>query len=69
MLFVQSRIAMLDIFALAFSLFAIAAFMHGFRKTRPHLWFALAGLGFGLSTALQMERACSRSPSASSSWP
>ena len=32
MLFVQSRIAMLDIFALAFSLFAIAAFMHGFRK-------------------------------------
>ena len=51
MLFVQSRIAMLDIFALAFSLFAIAAFMQGFRKTRPHFWFALAGLGFGLSTA------------------
>jgi len=51
MLFVQSRIAMLDIFALAFSLFAIAAFMHGFRKQRPHLWFALAGLGFGLSIA------------------
>lgn len=51
MLFVQSRIAMLDIFALAFSLFAIAAFMQGFRKTRPHLMFALAGLGFGLSTA------------------
>ena len=49
MLFVQSRIAMLDIFALAFSLFAIAAFMHGFRRERPHLWFALAGLGFGLS--------------------
>jgi dolichyl-phosphate-mannose-protein mannosyltransferase len=51
MLFVQSRIAMLDIFALAFSLFAIAAFMHGFRKQRPHLWFAIAGLGFGLSIA------------------
>ena len=49
MLFVQSRIAMLDIFALAFSLFAIAAFMHGFRKVRPHLWFALAGVAFGLS--------------------
>ena len=49
MLFVQSRIAMLDIFALTFSLFAIAAFMHGFRKRRPHLWFALAGIAFGLS--------------------
>jgi dolichyl-phosphate-mannose-protein mannosyltransferase len=48
---VQSRIAMLDIFALAFSLFAIAAFMHGFRKPRPHPWFALAGLAFGLSMA------------------
>ena len=51
MLFVQSRIAMLDIFALAFGLFAIAAFMHGFRKVRPHRWFALAGLAFGLSIA------------------
>jgi dolichyl-phosphate-mannose-protein mannosyltransferase len=51
MVFVQSRIAMLDIFALAFGLFAIAAFMHGFRKQRPQLWFALAGLGFGLATA------------------
>jgi dolichyl-phosphate-mannose-protein mannosyltransferase len=49
--FVQSRIAMLDIFALAFGLFAIAAFMHGFRKLRPQLWFALAGLAGGLSTA------------------
>src|SRR5215218_8621676 len=49
MLFVQSRIAMLDIFALTFSLFAIAAFMHGFRRQRPYLWFALAGVGFGLS--------------------
>ena len=51
MLFVQSRIAMLDISALAFGLFAIASFVHGFRKQRPHLWFALAGLCFGLSTA------------------
>jgi dolichyl-phosphate-mannose-protein mannosyltransferase len=51
MLFVQSRIAMLDIVALGFSLFAIAAFMHGFRKPRPQLWFALAGLAFGLSAA------------------
>src|SRR6187200_2059603 len=49
MLFVQSRIAMLDIFALTFSLFAIAAFIHGFRRERPHLWFAFAGIGFGLS--------------------
>jgi dolichyl-phosphate-mannose--protein O-mannosyl transferase len=51
MVFVQSRIAMLDIFALAFGLFAIAAFMHSFRKPRPQLWFALAGLAGGLSTA------------------
>jgi len=51
MVFVQSRIAMLDIFALAFGLFAVAAFMHGFRKQRPHLWFALAGLAFGFSIA------------------
>ena len=46
MLFVQSRIAMLDIFSLAFTLFAIAAFLQGFRKTRPQPWFALAGIGF-----------------------
>jgi dolichyl-phosphate-mannose-protein mannosyltransferase len=51
MLFVQSRIAMLDIFALAFGLFGTAAFMHGFRKDRPHLMFAVAGLAFGLSAA------------------
>ncbi len=49
MLFVQSRIAMLDIFALTFSLFAIASFMHGFRQRRPQLWFALTGLGCGLA--------------------
>jgi dolichyl-phosphate-mannose-protein mannosyltransferase len=51
MLFVQSRIAMLDIFALGFGLLAIASFMHGFRQPRPQLWFALSGLGFGLSAA------------------
>ena len=51
MVFVQSRIAMLDIFALAFGLLAIAAFIHGFRKPRPHVWFALAGFAFGFSTA------------------
>ncbi len=49
MLFVQSRIAMLDIFALTFGLFAIAAFLHGYRQRRPHLWFALAGLACGFS--------------------
>ncbi|WP_409410567.1 phospholipid carrier-dependent glycosyltransferase [Bradyrhizobium sp. AUGA SZCCT0160] len=49
MLFVQSRIAMLDIFALTFSLFAIAAFMYGFRQQRPHLWFALTGLCSGFA--------------------
>jgi len=51
MLFVQSRIAMLDIFALAFGLFGIAAFMHGFRRRRPRLDFALAGAAFGLAAA------------------
>jgi dolichyl-phosphate-mannose-protein mannosyltransferase len=51
MLFVQSRIAMLDIDALAFSLFGIAAFIWGFRKAKPLPWFALAGLAFGLSIA------------------
>ena len=51
MVFVQSRIAMLDIFALAFGLLATAAFMHGFGKQRPHLWFALAGVAFGFSIA------------------
>ena len=51
MVFVQSRIAMLDIFALAFGLLAIAAFMRGFREISPQRWFALAGIGFGLATA------------------
>ena len=51
MVYVQSRIAMLDIFVLAFSLLAIAAFMRGFRETRPQRWFALAGVAFGLAAA------------------
>ena len=51
MVFVQSRIAMLDISALAFGLLAIAAFISGFQKRRPHVWFALAGLAFGPSIA------------------
>jgi dolichyl-phosphate-mannose-protein mannosyltransferase len=51
MVFVQSRIAMLDIFALTFGLFATAGFMHGFRKQRPQFWFALTGLACGLSIA------------------
>jgi dolichyl-phosphate-mannose-protein mannosyltransferase len=51
MVFVQSRIAMLDIFALAFGLLAIAAFVRGFRESRPQRWFALAGIGFGLAAA------------------
>ncbi|MGY2848705.1 MULTISPECIES: phospholipid carrier-dependent glycosyltransferase [unclassified Bradyrhizobium] len=51
MLFVQSRIAMLDIFALAFGLFAIAAFVHGFRQQQPQFALALAGLFAGLASA------------------
>jgi dolichyl-phosphate-mannose--protein O-mannosyl transferase len=51
MVFVQSRVAMLDIFALAFGLLATAAFMHGFRRQRPHAMFALAGALFGLAAA------------------
>ena len=51
MVFVQSRIAMLDIYALAFDLFGVAAFLHGFRKQKPEIAFAWAGLAFGLATA------------------
>jgi len=51
MLFVIARTAMLDIFALAFSLFAIACFLRGFGQARPQRHFALAGFTFGLSTA------------------
>ena len=51
MVFVQSRIAMLDIFSLAFGLFAIAAFMRGFRMQQPVLWFGLTGMASGLSIA------------------
>ena len=49
MLFVQSRIAMLDIFALGFGLFAIAAFMHGFRKRAAASVVRARRVAFGLS--------------------
>jgi dolichyl-phosphate-mannose--protein O-mannosyl transferase len=51
MLYVQARIAMLDIFALAFALFGIAAFLFGYRRERPHRLFAVAGICFGLSAS------------------
>lgn len=51
MLYVQARIAMLDIFALGFGLLAIAAFMHGFRRKRPQALFAMSGALFGLAAA------------------
>nr|WP_083794842.1 glycosyltransferase family 39 protein [Bradyrhizobium sp. ORS 278] len=51
MLFVQARIAMLDIGALAFSLLAIAAFLFAYRQRRPQLLLALAGALFGLAVA------------------
>ena len=51
MLYVQARIAMLDIFALGFGLLATAAFMHGFRRERPHALFAVAGCLFGWAAA------------------
>jgi dolichyl-phosphate-mannose-protein mannosyltransferase len=51
MVFVQSRIAMLDIYALTFDLFGIAAFIHGYTKQRPEVAFGLAGLFFGLAGA------------------
>jgi dolichyl-phosphate-mannose-protein mannosyltransferase len=51
MVYVQARIAMLDIFALAFGMLATACFMRGFRAVRPHRWFALAGIAFGCAAA------------------
>lgn len=51
MLYVQARVAMLDIFALGLSLLAIAAFMHGFRRERPHALLAFAGALFGFAAA------------------
>jgi len=51
MLFVMARTAMLDIFALGFGLFGIAAFLHGFGKERPHGLFAMAGASFGCAAA------------------
>jgi dolichyl-phosphate-mannose-protein mannosyltransferase len=52
MLFVQARIAMLDIFALAFVLWGLAAFMMSFRiQARTRVLLYAAGLCFGLATA------------------
>lgn len=51
MLYVQARIAMLDIFALGLGLLATAAFMHGFRRERPLALFAVAGGLFGCAAA------------------
>ena len=51
MVFVQSRIAMLDIYALTFDLFGIAAFIRGYDRQRPEAMFGLAGLFFGLAGA------------------
>jgi dolichyl-phosphate-mannose-protein mannosyltransferase len=51
MLFVMARTAMLDIFALSFGLFGIAAFLKGFGEPRPLRSFAVAGLAFGLAAA------------------
>jgi dolichyl-phosphate-mannose-protein mannosyltransferase len=51
MLFVAARVAMLDVFAAGFSLLAIAVFMHGFRRQRPQLLFAIAAVCFGLAIA------------------
>jgi dolichyl-phosphate-mannose--protein O-mannosyl transferase len=51
MLFVMARTAMLDIFALSFGLFGIAAFLKGFGALRPHRWFGLAGAAFGLAAS------------------
>ena len=56
MLFVQSRIAMLDIFALAFGLLAIAAFMHGFRKAQAASLVRARRSRLRSLDRLQMER-------------
>jgi dolichyl-phosphate-mannose--protein O-mannosyl transferase len=52
MLLVQARIAMLDIFALAFVLWGLAAFMMSFRsEARTRALLYAAGLCFGLAAA------------------
>jgi dolichyl-phosphate-mannose--protein O-mannosyl transferase len=51
MVFVQSRIAMLDIYALTFDLLGLAAFIHGYNRQKPEFAFGLAGLAFGLAGA------------------
>ena len=67
MLFVQSRIAMLDIFALSFSLFAMAAFIHGFRRRRPHRVVRAGRRSASACPPAANGAACSCSRSASSS--
>ena len=57
MLFVQSRIAMLDIFALTFSLFAIAAFIYGFRTAAAACLVRAGRDRLRSVDRLQMERA------------
>ncbi len=52
MLFVQARVAMLDVYALAFVLWGLAAFMASFRRGAPaRALLAAAGLCLGLATA------------------
>jgi dolichyl-phosphate-mannose-protein mannosyltransferase len=51
MLFVQARIAMLDIYALAFVLWGLAAFMLSFRSERTRALLYAAGFCFGLACA------------------
>ena len=52
MLFVQARIAMLDIYALAFLLWGLAAFMASFRTyAAPRALLYAAGICLGLATA------------------
>jgi hypothetical protein len=55
MVFVESRIATLDIFALAFGLFAIAAFVHGFREAPAASDVRACGPRFQSLGRLQME--------------
>ena len=51
MVFVQSRIAMLDIYALTFGLLGSRRSCYGYRQATAASLVALAGLAFGLSVA------------------
>lgn len=55
-IFVQSRIAMLDIFMITFSLIAIAAFLV-FRSQQSKPYFILSGLFWGLAVATKWSSA------------